>query len=67
MVYSFSYMPQTTLLKVSEVAQVLKLNILTVYQYSRQEKLSAVKIGRNYRIEEKDLRGFIEQHKVKSK
>ena len=60
-------MPQTTLLKVSEVAQVLKLNILTVYQYIRQEKLSAVKIGRNYRIEEKDLRGFIEQHKVKSK
>ena len=60
-------MSQTTLLKVSEVAQVLKLNILTVYQYIRQEKLSAVKIGRNYRIEEKDLRGFIEQHKVKSK
>jgi len=67
MVYSFSYMSQTTLLKVSEVAQVLKLNILTVYQYIRQEKLSAVKIGRNYRIEEKDLRGFIEKHKVKSK
>jgi len=60
-------MSQTTLLKVSEVAQVLNLNILTVYQYIRQEKLSAVKIGRNYRIEEKDLRGFIEQHKVKSK
>ncbi|EKE00489.1 MAG: hypothetical protein ACD_22C00008G0002 [uncultured bacterium] len=60
-------MSQTTLLKVSEVAQVLKLNILTVYQYIRQEKLSAVKIGRNYRIEEKDLRGFIEEHKVKSK
>jgi len=48
-------MSQTILLKVSEVAQVLKLNILTVYQYIRQEKLSAVKIGRNYRIEEKDL------------
>ena len=60
-------MSQTTLLKVSEVAQVLKLNILTVYQYIRQEKLSAVKIGRNYRIEERDLRRFIEEHKVKSK
>jgi len=48
-------MSQTILLKVSEVAQVLKLNILTVYQYIRQQKLSAVKIGRNYRIEEKDL------------
>ena len=60
-------MSQTTLLKVSEVAQVLKLNILTVYQYIRQEKLSAVKIGRNYRIEERDLERFIEEHKVKSK
>jgi len=60
-------MSNTTLLKVSEVAQVLKLNILTVYQYIRQEKLSAVKIGRNYRIEERDLERFIEEHKVKSK
>ena len=60
-------MPQTTLLKVSEVAQVLKLNILTVYQYIRQEKLSAVKFGRNYRVEEKDLEKFIEKHKVRNK
>jgi len=60
-------MSQTTLLKVSEVAQVLKLNILTVYQYIRQEKLSAVKFGRNYRVEEKDLEKFIEKHKVRNK
>ena len=60
-------MSQTILLKVSEVAQVLKLNILTVYQYIRQEKLSAVKIGRNYRIEEEDLVKFIKENKVKNK
>lgn len=59
-------MSQTTLLKVSEVAQVLKLNILTVYQYIRQEKLSAVKFGRSYRIEEEDLEKFIKEHKVKN-
>jgi len=50
-----------------EVASILKLNILTVYEYIRKGKLKAVKFGRNYRIEEKNLDKFIKEHQVKSK
>lgn len=55
------------LLTAQEVANMLKLNVLTVYEYIRRAKLQAVKLGRNYRIEEKDLEKFIKEHKVKSK
>jgi excisionase family DNA binding protein len=55
------------LLTAKEVADMLKLNVLTVYEYIRKSKLPAVKFGRSYRIEEKDLNKFIKEHKVKSK
>lgn len=48
-----------------EVAEVLKLNVLTVYQYLRVNKLEAVKFGKNYRIDLKDLEKFIKRHRVK--
>ena len=51
-------------LTAKEVANVLKLNILTVYEYIRKGKLMAVKFGRNYRIEEKNLDRFIKEHEV---
>lgn len=53
------------LLKAKEVATILKLNILTVYEYINKSELPAVKFGRSYRIEEKDLYKFIRNHKVK--
>lgn len=55
------------LLTAKEVANLLKLNVLTVYEYIRKTKLHAVKFGRSYRIEEKDLEKFIKEHKTKSK
>ncbi len=54
-------------LKAKEVAELLQLNILTVYEYIRSGKLKAVMFGRNYRIEGKDLEKFIREHKVKNK
>jgi excisionase family DNA binding protein len=52
------------LLTVKETADVLKLNVLTVYDYIRSGRLNAVKLGRYYRIEQKDLMAFIESHKT---
>lgn len=52
------------LLTAREVANLLKLNILTVYEYIRKGRLKAVKLGRNYRVEEKDLDKFIESNKT---
>ncbi len=54
-------------LTAKDVASLLKLNILTVYQYIRSGKLKAVKFGRNYRVEEKDLNSFIKEHQVQKK
>lgn len=52
------------LLTGKEVAEILKLNILTVYEYIRNGKLKAAKFGRSYRIEEVDLDKFIESNKT---
>ncbi|PIU35396.1 excisionase [Candidatus Shapirobacteria bacterium CG07_land_8_20_14_0_80_39_18] len=48
----------------SEVAKELQLNLLTIYKYIRNRKLSAIKFGRNYRIAERDLEKFIESKKT---
>ena len=47
-----------------EVADMLQLNVLTVYSYIRNKALMAVRMGRNYRITKKDLDKFIESHKT---
>lgn len=54
-------------LTAKEVAKLLKLNILTIYEYLRTGNLQAVRFGRNYRIEESELNKFIKEHRVKTK
>lgn len=46
-----------------EIADNLKLNINTVYQYIRENKLKAVKIGNRYRISENALKEFLDRSK----
>ncbi len=53
------------LLTVEQVAEILQLNILTVYKFVRQGKLDAVRLGRHYRIMPDDLAVFIESSRVK--
>ena len=55
------------LIRPREVAELLKLNLLTIYDYIHQGKLRAAKFGRSYRIHEKDLETFIKKHIVKNK
>lgn len=50
---------------VKEVAKMLRLNAVTIYGYIREGKMSAIKLGKNYRIAEDDLEVFIEEHKLK--
>jgi excisionase family DNA binding protein len=49
---------------VKEVANTLQINPLTVYEYIRTHQLSAIKLGRYYRISCDDLRIFLEKKKV---
>ena len=50
-------------LTAKEVATLLKLNILTVYEYIRRGSLPVVKLGRSYRVESSDLDNFIKGQK----
>ena len=56
-----------TFLKVKDVAQLLQLNTLTIYDYIRSGKLKAVRLGRTYRIQEKEFNNFINKHEISGK
>jgi len=45
---------------VVEAARILKLKPLTVAEYIREGKLKGFKIGKEWRLEESDLKEFIE-------
>jgi excisionase family DNA binding protein len=53
-------------LKPKDVAELLQLNVLTVYEYIRDGRLKSMEFGGRYRIEENDLEKFIKEHKVKN-
>lgn len=58
-------MQDIKLIKPRDVALLLQLNLLTIYEYIKTGKLRAIKFGKTYRIQEKDLELFIKQHMVK--
>ncbi len=47
-----------------EVADLLKLNVITVYEYIRTGALKAIKFRRSYRILVQDFERFIESRRV---
>jgi excisionase family DNA binding protein len=47
-----------------EVAEILQLNVLTVYGYIRNKLITAIRVGRGYRIAKTDLDAFIELNKT---
>lgn len=55
---------QNKYLTPKEVARTLQLNLLTIYKYIKNKKIVAIKVGRNYRISQKDLENFIESNKT---
>lgn len=59
-------LPITSYLTVSEVAQLLKLNPLTIYSYIQKGELQAIKFGRYYRVASDDLDLFIKNKIVSS-
>jgi len=51
--------------KVSEIAEMMKLTEGTVTDYIRLGKLGAYKVGREYRVTEKDLYEYVESNRNK--
>lgn len=41
-----------------EVADRYRVKVITVWEWIRQKKLGAIKLGREYRVSEDDLKAF---------
>ncbi|MBI2611536.1 helix-turn-helix domain-containing protein [Candidatus Gottesmanbacteria bacterium] len=50
---------------VKEIAELLQLSSITVYEFIKSNKLQAIQFGRSYRVHTKDLDKFIRNHRVK--
>ena len=48
-----------------ELAEKLRVNIMTIYRYIKAEKLKAYKIGKEFRIDKEEFNKFL--NKVKTK
>ncbi len=48
-----------------EVAEMLKVNIMTIYRYIKAGKIKAFKLGKNFRIEKKEFDRFLSSLKTK--
>lgn len=47
-----------------ELADKLRVNIMTIYRYIKADKLKAYKIGKDFRIEEKEFTSFLNDMKT---
>jgi excisionase family DNA binding protein len=48
-----------------ELADKLRVNIMTIYRYIKAGKLKAYKIGKEFRIEKKEFQRFLDKTKTK--
>jgi excisionase family DNA binding protein len=55
----------TSLMTPEQVAEILQINVLTVYSYIKKGKLGAIRLGRSYRIVPDDLDRLLELNRVK--
>ena len=47
-----------------QVADRYAVQVITVWDWIRKGKLSAIKIGRDYRVSEEDIKNFEEIHRT---
>jgi excisionase family DNA binding protein len=51
--------------KAEELADLLEVNIMTIYRYIKAGRLQALKIGRDYRIDKKEFARFLNSVRTK--
>lgn len=50
-----------------ELAEKLRVNIMTIYRYIEAKKLKAYKIGKEFRIDKKEFDSFLNKAKTNGK
>ena len=58
-------MPNKSFITAKEAADNLRVNIMTIYRYIKAHRLTAYKIGKEFRIEKVEFEKFL--NKVKTK
>jgi len=48
-----------------ELAEKLRVNIMTIYRYIKAGKLKSYKIGKEFRVDKKEFQRFLNKTKVK--
>lgn len=48
-----------------ELADKLKVNIMTIYRYIKSKKINAYKFGKDYRIDQMEIERFLNSIKTK--
>jgi excisionase family DNA binding protein len=51
--------------KAEDLAELLEVNIMTIYRYIKAGRLRAYKIGRDFRIGKKDFNTFLKKISTK--
>jgi len=51
--------------KAEELAEMLQVNIMTIYRYIKAGRLKAIKIGRDFRIDKKEFDRFLKSVRTK--
>lgn len=52
------------LLTVSEVASMMRVSNMTVYRLIKSGQMAAIRVGKNYRIRESDVNGYLIERSV---
>ena len=58
-------MEQKELYTARELAEKLRVNIMTIYRYIKARKLKAYKIGKEFRIDKDEFQRFLDKTKTK--
>lgn len=48
-----------------ELAEKLRVNIMTIYRYIKAGKIKAYKTGKDFRIDKNEFNEFLEKFKIK--
>lgn len=51
--------------KAEDLAELLEVNIMTIYRYIKASRLKAYKLGREFRIEKKEFDAFLQKVSTK--
>lgn len=60
-----NFMKEKAFYKAEDLAELLEVNIMTIYRYIKASRLKAYKIGREFRIDKVEFQNFLNKARTK--